>query len=264
MGREGILLHPPLPVAAAGARGIDASLLGKLQIIAGRDNDGIRNAGHGPLDEKLRHIAPVIVRAGGILVNIVSLPVRQRVEPVPQRIIVMGTRVADTVRRGEVVRKVSIIRAGVKGELQDLHAREAGLGDELPHRIRDHTQILRNDGQRLRSEALLHGREQGHPRSRHPFTVFCRGITEGHRVIRLKAPEMVHPHIVIHGEAIFHPLQPPAVAGLLVRLPVIQRVAPELTGGGKGIGRDSCHTLGVAQLVELEELPVRPGIRTVR
>ncbi len=162
------------------------------------------------------------------------------------------------------MRKVSIIRAGIKGELQNLHAREAGLGDELPHRIRDHAQILRDDGQRLRSEVFLHGCEQGHARSRHPFAVFRRGITEGHSVIRLKAPEMVHPHIVVHGEAIFHPLQPPAVAGLLVGLPVIQRVAPELTGGGKGIGRNSRHTLGIAQLVELEELPVRPGIRAVR
>ena len=38
--------------------------------------------------------------------------------------------------------------------------------------------------------------------------------------------------------------QPPFISGLFMVIPGKQRIAPELPGCGKGIGRTACHTGG--------------------
>ena len=168
--------------------------------------------------------------------------------------------VADTVRRGEVVWQISIARTRIPGKLQHLHAREAGRGHQLPDLIRDDTEVLRDDRQVLRTEVLVHRAEQSHARALHPRAVFRRVITERHRVVGLKAPEMIDAETVVHREAVLHARTPPGVLRLLMRRPVIERVAPELTTRREGIWRNSRYLRRMAVLRVLEELAMRPDI----
>ena len=75
---------------------------------------------------------------------------------------------------------------------------------------------------------------------------------------------MVDANHIIKLKAVFNPFDPPLITGLLVILPVIQRVAPELSCRGKCIRRASCHSGRFVILIKLEHLGRRPCIRTVK
>ena len=56
---------------------------------------------------------------------------------------------------------------------------------------------------------------------------------------------------------------PPCVAGLFVCLPVINRIAPQLTGRGIVIGRYACDLFGLKISVHLEQFGVLPDVGRV-
>ena len=65
---------------------------------------------------------------------------------------------------------------------------------------------------------------------------------------------MVNPHHIEEIEAAAHPRDPPVVARLLMIIPVIDRIAPELTGRRKAVRRAARDLLRLPLLVELEQL----------
>ena len=75
---------------------------------------------------------------------------------------------------------------------------------------------------------------------------------------------MVDAHHIVELEAVCDPFDPPLVSGLFMIVPVIERVAPELSGCGKCIRRAACHSSGLIVLIELEHLGRRPCIRAVK
>src|SRR6185436_13765777 len=59
-------------------------------------------------------------------------------------------------------------------------------------------------------------------------------------------------------------VDPPGVAGLLVAVPGVERIAPELAGFGKVIGRYAGDVRGSALGIDLEEIGARPNVGGVR
>ena len=75
---------------------------------------------------------------------------------------------------------------------------------------------------------------------------------------------MIDTNHIVKLKAVFNPFDPPLVSGLLVILPVIQRISPELSCRGKCIRRASCHSGRFVILIELEHLGRRPCISAVK
>ena len=85
-------------------------------------------------------------------------------------------------------------------------------------------------------------------------------VPGGDGVVALKAPEMVDADDVVDGSGVLDALLPPAEVLGLVAGPVVERVAPELTVGGKGVGRTSGNAGQVDGTVGLEQLRVGPEV----
>ena len=106
--------------------------------------------------------------------------------------------------------------------------------------------------------------EQVHARSLFPVAVLCGLISVGNGIILIKSPEMVNPHNVKKLETVGNPAHPPAVVHSLVVIPAVQGIAPELACGGEPVRRTACHSHRQIVLIQLEQLRIRPGIRTVK
>ena len=74
---------------------------------------------------------------------------------------------------------------------------------------------------------------------------------------------MVNTHIVNLIQLVADAFHPPAVAVLFMCFPVIERIAPQLSGGAEIIGRHAGHLQRVAPGVQTEHVLVRPDVRTV-
>ena len=93
-----------------------------------------------------------------------------------------------------------------------------------------------------------------------PVAVLRSGFPIGNRIISIESTKMIDTYHIIAFKAGCQPLHPPGITGLLVMFPVIQRIAPQLSGDGKRIGRASRHCYRLTILIELEQLRIRPGI----
>ena len=78
-----------------------------------------------------------------------------------------------------------------------------------------------------------------------------------------EAAEVVEPHHIEQRHVALHAPDPPGVVLRAVYVPVIHRIAPELTGGRIVVGRHARDQLGAAVGLELEQRRVRPHIRGV-
>ena len=56
---------------------------------------------------------------------------------------------------------------------------------------------------------------------------------------------------------------PPVEAVVAHPVPVVKRVAPELTVGGEAVGRAACHTRRHTVAVELEQVGIRPDVARI-
>ena len=112
----------------------------------------------------------------------------------------MRARIGDAVD-GVIMREIIGGGAGVAGiesELQDLHAGETGIRDELSDAVRDISQVLRDN--LTLSETAFHGAEKVQSGAGTPFPVDCRRFPVGNRVILVKAAKMVNAQNVVEAE----------------------------------------------------------------
>ena len=110
-----------------------------------------------------------------------------------------------------------------------------------------------------RSERL----EEAGPRPLRPPPVDRgRGVAR-HLPVRLEAAEVVEPHAVDEGEHGAEAVDPPGVAGARERVPAVERVAPQLSGGAEVVGGHAGLESGPAVGGELEDLRVRPDVGAV-
>ena len=71
---------------------------------------------------------------------------------------------------------------------------------------------------------------------------------------------MVYAYNIVHSRIVHEPPLPPAVAVVFLVIPVVYRVAPELTVGGENIGRHTCHQHRSHITAQAEIIGIAPDI----
>jgi len=169
----------------------------------------------------------------------------------------MRARVADRVL--VEVADVNVLVYDV--ELQHVHAGDAMTLAQGIHLRRYDAEVLGDD--RQFSESLLHGVEYRVAGTRFPGAGAGGTGFGGHGPVGLEAAEMIDAHEVGELGRGAQPLDPPAIAGLPVILPVIQWVAPELPVFAEIVGRYTSDVAGSTFLVELQHVAIGPCIGAV-
>ena len=146
----------------------------------------------------------------------------------------------------------------VKGELQHLHAGEAGVPDQLADGVGDKAQILGDD--LVPAQNLLGSAEQLDAGSLLPMAELGGLVAVRDGVVFIEATEMVDPGHIVELVDIPQAGQPPVKAGFPVVIPAVQGVAPELARGGEAIGRTACHCGGHIAIIQLEQPGIGPGV----
>ena len=172
----------------------------------------------------------------------------------------MRAGVADAV--GAIgVRQVVARLARIEGELQHLHAGEAGLGEQRLQLGRDIAEILGDELHIV--EPAGEPADEVHARPLDPLAVFGGLVAVGHGPIGLEAAEMVDAQRVIELGRALDAADPPAVAVGAHGVPAVERRAPELAVLGEIVGRDAGDGGGYVLIVELEALGARPCVGRV-
>src|SRR4051812_39314833 len=65
------------------------------------------------------------------------------------------------------------------------------------------------------------------------------------------------------GEGLAHSLDPPVIAGVLERLPVVERIAPALAGLAESIRRDAGDERGAEIGIQVIKMRMRPDVSAV-
>ena len=150
----------------------------------------------------------------------------------------------------------------IKRKLKNLHSRKAGFFHHLNDTVCKKTKVLRDHVQF--SQIFFEGTEQIYSRSLFPVAELRSLIPVWNRIIFVKSSEMINSHHIIEFHTVGHPACPPCITGLLMVLPVIKRISPELPGSGKSIRRASGNPNRNIILVKLEQFRLCPCIRTVK
>src|SRR4051812_40144146 len=74
---------------------------------------------------------------------------------------------------------------------------------------------------------------------------------------------MVDADDVAMGEGLAHSLYPPVIAGVLERLPVVERIAPALAGLAESVWRDAGNNCGAEIGVQVIKMRMRPDVSAV-
>ena len=159
-----------------------------------------------------------------------------------------------------VVRRGGVLR--VDGELQHLHVGAAAGPHQRADAVGQQAQVLGDDVHL--AQLPVHGVEQLHARALFPVARPRVGGIGRDREILVEAAEVIDAHDVVQFEAVPHPAHPPGVAGLPVALPAVERVAPDLAVGSKGIRRAACNGRRLVFAVQLEQVRVCPDVCAVR
>ena len=149
-----------------------------------------------------------------------------------------------------------------EGELQDLHARQPVLVPQLLDVRRDDAKVLGDEGKIL-SQDLVQVLEELLARSFHPFAISGRRVLGRDFPAGRESAEVVDAEDVGVLQRLLDPAGPPLPALLLMGLPVVDRVAPELAVGAERIRRHSAGHFLVALGVQLEEPAVLPDVDRV-
>src|SRR5207247_239875 len=172
----------------------------------------------------------------------------------------MGTGVRHRV--GDVVvREVRVIRRAVEGELKNPAPRQMELVEEGPYVRRDQPQVLGDERQSV--QLSLYRAEELGARSCHPLSSL------GSRCFSRYVPGGCEPSKMIQANGVHMRQQgtqavyPPTIAGLAMDIPVIKRVAPELSRGTEGVGRHTSKKARPLPLVQQKQFRVGPHVTRI-
>ena len=171
--------------------------------------------------------------------------------------VVMGAGVANAVPGvgvGEIVGGFP----GVKGEFQHLHARQAGVLQQLADLRGQIAQVL---GDELDvGEFLGQDPDKVHAGAFYPAADLGGGLPVGHRPVALQTAEVVDAENVVQPGGTGDAANPPGVAVGFHGVPVVEGIAPQLAVGGEVVRRHARHLGGDVPLVQLESPGVRPHV----
>ncbi len=160
-----------------------------------------------------------------------------------------------------MVRQKALFLRASEGELQDSHAGQLEAAPQGIDFRRDDAQVFGH--QRQTAQALPTRVEEGGARALRPAPGLRGEAAGGDLPIGLEAAEMIEPDQVHEREQRANTIDPPLKAGLAVRLPLVDGVAPELAGRREVVGRHAGHHLGPPLPIELKQLRVAPDIRRI-
>ena len=152
--------------------------------------------------------------------------------------------------------------AAVKGEFQHFHAGVLALGQQLAHIVGQETQVLGNDAGA--AQFLFNGGKQAVAWAGAPAAMLGGLIAVRDGVVPGEAAEVIDAQEIVDAAQVADAAHPPAVAGSGHGVPVKQRVAPQLAGGGETIRRAAGHLDRQQVFVQLKLLRAAPDIHTVR
>ena len=249
-------LHAPQPVAAYGAGEVHAGLAAQAQkVLHGRDGGFAHTAPgsfqHGAHDVVIRFgHAQLFAGEGAHLLG--GIP-----PPAEGGVVVVSAGVDDVVGR-MVFRQILIAVIGIEGELHHLHARIAGLRQQFLHTLAHNAQILGHDAQ-IR-QLLPDAAEQPDARAQLIFAVAGGLFGGGNGVVIREADEVVDAQYIKHLAQSLQAGDPPAVAGFLMLLPVVEGIAPALAVLLEVIRRHARDADGAHVLVQLKHVRVEPDV----
>ena len=93
----------------------------------------------------------------------------------------------------------------------------------------DHTEIFCKN-RKVFAKFLLDCTEKGSPRALDPFAIDSCFIAIRDRPVSFKTAEMINTQIIYKLELLTDTGDPPCITGFFVFCPIVERIAPELTG----------------------------------
>src|SRR5205823_5862840 len=142
-------------------------------------------------------------------------------------------------------------------------ARESSGVQQRADFIGDHAQVFGYDRRLAAAECGIDGAEYGLARSFEPHAANCRRGAGGHFPGRFEATEVIDAHQVHQFQQMAEAGDPPRVAFGGHRLPVVQRVAPQLAAGAEVVRWYAGNDDWLASCVEFEQVLVGPYICAV-
>ena len=157
-----------------------------------------------------------------------------------------------------IVGQVGVGWAGIKGELQDLHAGKAETVAQGLDLGGDDAQVFGND--RQIPQRRTDGFEQASPRRGHPRAALRRPLFGRHLPGRLETAEMIDADTVEQCKCVAEAFDPPVEPLSFQRFPVVERVAPQLAGLAEVVGRYAGYGGRPPLVVQQKEIQVAPDI----
>ena len=124
-----------------------------------------------------------------------------------------------------------------ESELEHFHAGKSELVTEMFHFCSDDSQIFSKDGKIL-TQLFFDGKEKVFTGALDPGTVYCSLLTGGNGPVRFKSTEMVDAQVIRQRQLPLNTADPPGVRSLLMVIPVIKGISPELSRLAEIIWRD--------------------------
>ena len=149
------------------------------------------------------------------------------------------------------MRQVCIFIGRIKSKLQNLHARESEMFTKRIYLIRNDTEIFCNDRQ-IVAECLGDRTKEIPARHLRPVSVDGSRFAVRDRPACVKATEMVDTQDVQILKLCADTRDPPGEIAVLMCIPCIERIAPELPGCRKIIRRNSRNRERIPFLVQVE------------
>jgi len=162
----------------------------------------------------------------------------------------------------EILWKMGIVLVTIEGKLQDSSAWNLELIAQRRHVRGDGAEIL---GDKWQPPHFTPDRlEETCPRALHPLTGLCSLGPCWHMPRSRKTPEVIETNHVYMSQECTYSIDAPPVTGRTKRIPVIDRITPELSLGAKVIGRNCSDETRPPPLIQQEKLGIRPNIARIR
>ena len=246
-----------MPVALRGAGFVEARGFAEPENVLHGDDGDFGVGFEGGVDKRPMRCFPVCPK---VAAEVVAGVFACRVIPADAGVVVVRSRVGDGVG-ADVMRKIEVGSVPAERKLQNRHAGEPGVGEELAHAVVHVAEVFGNEANV--AEIFLNTFEKRQSGTESPATCFRRGRIGGNAPVIVKAAEVVEADDVVKLEIGTEAAHPPVVIGFGERVPIVKRVAPKLSVGGEIIGRDSGDGGRRAGFIELEDFRILPNVRAV-
>lgn len=130
-----------------------------------------------------------------------------------------------------VMQQVGIAGTAIETELHHRHPRQPEPLPELFDVVADDAEVLGH--QRQVRKPVEAGLQKMIGRTWHPISVSRRWRLGRNLPVRLKTPKVINPDQIEKLTLTFQPFQPPPITVFRHNLPIVERVSPVLSIGGK-------------------------------